>query len=35
VPGPAAHFSGLAEHFFKQGMKKNLHALKQILESSP
>lgn len=35
LPGPAAHFGGLAEHFFKQGMKKNLHTLKQILESSP
>ena len=35
LSGPAAHFSGLAEHLFKQGMKKNLHTLKQILESSP
>jgi uncharacterized protein YndB with AHSA1/START domain len=34
LPGPAAHLSGLAERFFKQGMKKNLHTLKQILESS-
>jgi uncharacterized protein YndB with AHSA1/START domain len=35
LPGPTAHLSGLAERFFKRGMKKNLHTLKQILESSP
>jgi uncharacterized protein YndB with AHSA1/START domain len=35
LSGPAAHLSGLAERLFKQGMKKNLHSLKQILESSP
>jgi uncharacterized protein YndB with AHSA1/START domain len=35
LPGPAAHLGGLAERLFKQGMKKNLHVLKQILESSP
>jgi uncharacterized membrane protein len=34
LPGPAARFSGLAERFFERGMKKNLHALKRILESS-
>ncbi|MFB9834884.1 SRPBCC family protein [Actinoallomurus acaciae] len=34
LPGPAAHLGGLAERLFRQGMKKNLHTLKQILESS-
>ncbi|GAA4608563.1 hypothetical protein GCM10023195_33670 [Actinoallomurus liliacearum] len=27
--------SGIAEHLFKQGMKKNLHTLRRILESTP
>ncbi|WP_117213123.1 SRPBCC family protein [Allorhizocola rhizosphaerae] len=32
--GPAAHLGGLAGQLFKQGMKKNLKALKQVLESA-
>jgi uncharacterized protein YndB with AHSA1/START domain len=33
LPGPAAHLGGLANQLFKQGMKKNLHVLKRILET--
>ncbi|MFI0445374.1 SRPBCC family protein [Actinomadura sp. 6N118] len=33
LPGPAARLGGLAARLFKQGMKKNLDTLKQILES--
>jgi uncharacterized protein YndB with AHSA1/START domain len=33
LPGPAAHLGGLAERFFKQGMKKNLQELRRVLET--
>ena len=33
LPGPAARLGGLANQVFKQGMKKNLDALKRILET--
>jgi hypothetical protein len=33
LPGPAAHLGGLAGRLFKQGMRKNLHVLKRILEN--
>ncbi|WP_433472801.1 SRPBCC family protein [Spirillospora sp. CA-142024] len=35
LTSPAAHLGGLTERLFKQGMKKNLNTLRQILESSP
>lgn len=34
LPGPATHLGGIAERLFERGMKKNLHVLKQLLESS-
>ncbi|MEU8122531.1 SRPBCC family protein [Spirillospora sp. NPDC049024] len=32
LPGPAARLGGFAERLFRQGMMRNLQALKQILE---
>ncbi|MFG1643290.1 SRPBCC family protein [Amycolatopsis sp. NPDC049252] len=33
LPGPAGHLGGLAERFFKQGMKTNLRRLARSVES--